>query len=218
MSTRPQHRLPAMRIKSQWFKSDGPKSAEQQASAMAFIVWRTSLNMLKRMRGADFDVDAGTPYFAFMREVLVFLIAVVDRIAYLRMIDAERVAFTTAMVRHCADTLADNENDLLGPRADGQSSQDSFIDLVNEVVNHYAEFGADTVIVEPDASFTPSFGFMRYLGSRLAPTLPAKDQHWVLDQVMASEAPEAVEVVQSAMRNLLSTEPRKPRRAGVSGD
>ena len=218
MSTRPQHRLPAMRIKSQWFKSDGPKSAEQQASAMAFIVWRTALNMLKRMRGADFDVDAGTPYFAFMREVLVFLIAVVDRIAYVRMIDAERVAFTTAMVRHCADTLADNENDLLGPRADGQSSQDSFIDLVNEVVNHYAEFGADSAIVEPDASFTPSFGFMRYLGSRLAPTLPAKDQHWVLDQVMASEAPEAVEVVQSAMRNLLSTEPRKARRTGVSGD
>ncbi len=218
MSTRPQHRLPAMRIKSQWFKSDGPKSAEQQASAMAFIVWRTALNMLKRMRGADFDVDAGTPYFAFMREVLVFLIAVVDRIAYVRMDDAERSAFTTALVRHCAGTLADNENDLLGPRADGQSSQDSFIDLVNEVVNHYAEFGADTVIVEPDASFTPSFGFMRYLGSRLAPTLPAKDQHWVLDQVMASEAPEAVEVVQSAMRNLLSTEPRKPRRAGVSGD
>ena len=207
-----------MRIKSQWFKSDGPKSAEQQASAMAFIVWRTSLNMLKRMRGADFDVDAGAPYFAFMREVLVFLIAVVDRIAYLRMSDAERVAFTTALVRHCADTLADNENELLGARADGQSSQDSFIDLVNEVVNHYAEFGADGLVVEPDASFTPSFGFMRYLGSRLAPTLPAKDQHWVLDQVMASEAPEAVEVVQCAMRNLLSTEPRKPRRTRMSGE
>lgn len=207
-----------MRIKSQWFKSDGPKSAEQQASAMAFIVWRTSLNMLKRMRGADFDVDAGAPYFAFMREVLVFLIAVVDRIAYMRMTEAERIAFTTAMVRHCADTLADNENELLGARADGQSSQDSFIDLVNEVVNHYAEFGADGLVVEPDASFTPSFGFMRYLGSRLAPTLPAKDQHWVLDQVMASEAPEAVEVVQSAMRNLLSTEPRTPRRTRMSGE
>lgn len=210
--------LPRMRIKSQWFKSDGPKSAEQQASAMAFIVWRTSLNMLKRMRGANFDVDAGAPYFAFMREVLVFLIAVVDRIGYLRLSEAERVAFTTALVRHCADTLADNENELLGPREDGQSSQDSFIDLVNEVVNHYAEFGADAMVVEPDATFTPSFGFMRYLGSRLAPTLPAKDQRWVLDQVMASEAPEAVEVVQSAMRNLLSTEPRKPRRSRMSGE
>lgn len=210
--------LPRMRIKSQWFKSDGPKSAEQQASAMAFIVWRTSLNMLKRMRGANFDVDAGAPYFAFMREVLVFLIAVVDRIGYLRLSEAERVAFTTALVRHCADTLADNENELLGPREDGQSSQDSFIDLVNEVVNHYAEFGADAMVVEPDATFTPSFGFMRYLGSRLAPTLPAKDQRWVLDQVMASEAPEAVEVVQSAMRNLLSTEPRKPRRTRMSGE
>ena len=207
-----------MRVKSQWFKTDAPKSAEQQASAMAFIVWRAAQNMLKRMRGAQFDVDAGMPYFAFMREVLVFLIAVVDRIAYVRMDGPARGAFTTALVRHCAGTLADNENDLLGPRADGLSSQDSFIDLVNEVVNHYAEFGADTQVVEPDASFTPSFAFMRYLGSRLAPTLPPKDQHWVLDQVMASEAPEAVEVVQSAMRNLLSTEPRKPRRTRMSGE
>ena len=207
-----------MRVKSQWFKTDAPKSAEQQASAMAFIVWRAAQNMLKRMRGAQFDVDAGTPYFAFMREVLVFLIAVVDRIAYVRMDGPARGAFTTALVRHCAGTLADNENDLLGPRADGLSSQDSFIDLVNEVLDHYAEFGADAMVVEPDASFTPSFAFMRYLGSRLAPTLPAKDQHWVLDQVMASEAPEAVEVVQSAMRNLLSTEPRKARRTGLSGE
>jgi hypothetical protein len=218
MATGAQPRLPAMRIKSQWFKSDGPKSAEQQASAMAFIVWRTSLNMLKRMRGADFDVDAGAPYFAFMREVLVFLIAVVDRIAYVRMDGDERSAFTTALVRHCADTLADNENDLLGPRADGQSSQDSFVDLVNEVVDHYAEFGADALVVEPDASFTPSFGFMRYLGNRLAPTLPAKDQRWVLDQVMATEAPEAVDIVRGAMLDLLSAEPRKARRARLSGD
>ena len=34
--------------------------------------WR--INMLKRMREADFDIDAGPPYFGFMREVLVFLL------------------------------------------------------------------------------------------------------------------------------------------------
>ena len=44
--------LPGLRIKSHWFKSGAPKSAEQQASAMAFIVWRVAQNMLKRMRGA----------------------------------------------------------------------------------------------------------------------------------------------------------------------
>jgi hypothetical protein len=209
--------LPGLRIKSHGFKSGAPKSAEQQASAMAFIVWRVAQNMLKRMRGAQFDIDAGVPYFAFMREVLVFLIAVVDRTAYDRMDNATRGAFTTAMVLHCADTLAGNETDLLGLRADGVPYRDSFIDLVNEVTPHYAEFGADPA-ADPAAGFTPDFGFMRYLGSRLAPTLPPKDQRWVLDQVMATEAPEAVDIVRGAMLDLLSAEPRKARRARLSGD
>ena len=207
-----------MRIKSHWFKAGAPKSAEQQASAMAFIVWRVALNMLKRMRGADFDIDAGVPYFAFMREVLVFLIAVVDRTAYAKMDGDARNTFTTAMVRRCADTLAGNETDLLGPRGEAASYQDSFIDLVNEVTPHYAEFDADPATAGTDAAFAPGFAFLRYLGSRLEPTLPAKDQRWVLDQVMAIEAPEAVDIVRKAMLDLMSTEARPSRRSSMSGE
>lgn len=209
---------PALRIKSHWFKAGAAKTPEQQASAMAFIVWRTAHQTLKRMRGADFDIDAGEPYFAFMREMLVFLIAVTDRIAFARMDDAARQAFTPALVRQVAATLADNETDLLGARIDGASPADAFIDLVNEVTPHYAEFGAEGRIDPNLAGFAPDFAFLRYLGSRLEPTLPPKDQRWVLDQVMATEAPDAVQIVQDAMRNLLSTTPRAPRRAGLSGD
>jgi hypothetical protein len=209
---------PALRIKSHWFKADTAKTPVQQAGAMAFIVWRTAHQSLKRMRGADFDIDAGAPYFAFLREVLVFLIAVTDRIAHARMDDAARQAFTPALVRQVASTLADNEADLLGPRADGASPAGIFIDLVNEVTPHYAEFGAEAQADADLAGFAPDFAFLRYLGSRLEPTLPPKDRRWVLDQVMAVEAPEAVQIVQDAMRNLLSTVPRAPRRAGLSGD
>ena len=209
---------PALRIKSHWFKDGAVKSPEQQASAMAFIVWRTAHQMLKRMRGADFDIDAGQPYFAFMREVLVFLIALTDRIAYARMDPPTREAFTPALVRHVAATLSGNELDLLGPRADGVDPADVFIDLVNQVTPHYAEFGSDPHQDEATRGFAPDFGFLRYLGHRLEPTLPPKDQRWVLDQVMAAEAPDAVQVVQGAMRDLLSGEPATRRRAGLSGD
>ena len=58
-----------------WFRAGPAKSAEQQASAMAFIVWRVARHTLDRMRRAGFDVEVGTPYFAFLREVLVFLVA-----------------------------------------------------------------------------------------------------------------------------------------------
>jgi hypothetical protein len=208
--------LPALRVKSHWFKSDQPRSAQQHASAMAFIVWRTAQQMLRRMRGADFDIDAGEPYFAFMREVLVFLIAVTDRIAYARLDGATRQAFTTELVLRLADTLQDNEAELLGA-APGTVYRDRFIDMVNEVQTHYAEFGADPQTREEDG-FEPDFGFYRYLGHRLEPTLPEKDRRWVLDQVMAVEAPQSVEVVQSAMRNLFDTGPRPRRRASMRGD
>ncbi len=93
-------------------------------------------------------------------------------------------------------------------------TRDAFIDLVNEVTPHYAEFGADPRADAASVGFAPDFAFLRYLGSRLEPTLPPKDQRWVLDQVMASEAPEAVAIVQDAMRNLLST---RPPRAAAHG-
>ncbi len=209
---------PRMRIKSHWFKASEPKSAEQQASAMAFIVWRVAHNTLKRMRGAKFDIEAGGNYFDFLREVLVFLIAVVDRTAYAKMDASTRIRFTTALVVRCADTLAGNEGDLLGPRADGARYQDSFIDLVNELSPHYAEFGGEPASATTDEAFMPDFGFVRYLGSRLEPTLPPHDRRWVLDQVMAIEAPEAVDIVRSAILDLLSDKPRASRRTSMSGD
>lgn len=210
--------LPAMRIKSTWFKPGAEHTPEEQASAMAFIVFRVGHQMLKRMRGAQFDIDAGAPYFAFLREVLAFLVAVVDRIAALRLEPAAREAFTVALVRHVARILAENETELLGaPPAGAPGHDETFIDLVNTLFGHYADFGADPQAPD-DGSFHPDFGFVRYLGHRLEPTLPEKDRRWVIDQVMAIEAPEALQIVQGAMRNLYDPAPRPARRSRVSGD
>jgi hypothetical protein len=201
----------AIRLKSQWFKTDTPKSPQQAAGAMAFIVWRVAHNTLTQMRSAQFDIDIGPMYFDFLREWLVFLVQVTDRMAHARLAGDERVAFTTALVQRVADHLADNENNLLGPPPAGQDSyQGRFIDLCNELSTHYADFG--------HGAQGPDFAFMRYLGSRIEALMPPKDRAWALDQVMSIEAPEAVELLQRSLDGVLSTEPRKPRRAGLSGD
>lgn len=211
--------VPALRIKNRWFREGAPKSAAEHASAMAFIVWRLAHNMLKRMRGAKFDIDAGRPYFDFMREVLVFLIALADRIAHDRLDADARGEFTVALVRHVARTLQENENELLGAPPPGTPSHtDTFIDLVNELSQHYAEFGADPMPPPGVTVFHPDFGFVRYLGTRLAPTVPEAERRWVLDQVMAVEAPEAVATVQRSMHELFDPSPRRERRAAQTGD
>lgn len=203
-----------LRIKAHWFKAEQPKSPEQIASAMAFISWRVALNMLKRMREAGFDIDAGPAYFGFVREVLVFLLAGIDRMAYARLGADARTPFTTALVQRVAEILRENEADLLGPmdNADpGADYGDRFIDQFNALSGHYAEFGWSD-------DEGPDFAFMRYLGSRLEPSVPAHDRRWVIDQVMAIEVPEAVAMVQRAMQGVFSTEPRRARREGISGD
>lgn len=213
------HPLPTMRLKSRWFRSGEGKSAGEHASAMAFIVFRVAQNMLKRMRGAQFDIDAGPAYFAFLREVLAFLVAYTDRLAHGGLAADARHEFTVALVHHLSRTLAENERDLLGPEAEAaEPYEHRFIDLVNEAMLHYADFGAVNDADATPWTFEPDFGFVRTLGHRLEPTLPEKDRHWVVDQVMAIEAPEATTLVQRAMRELVSPSPRRARRAALQGE
>ena len=198
------------RIKSEWFLGAGTRTPEQNASALAFTAWRVARHMLERMREAGFDIDAGPAYFGFMREVLVFLLAGIDRMAYARLDAEDRQRFTSALVLRTADILRDSEADLLGP-VEGEDYAQRFIDQFNTLVVHYADFGWS-------ADEGPDFAFVRYLGSRLEPTVPEKDRRWVVEQVMASEVPGAVAMLQSAMDGVHSTAPRRARRQGLSGD
>ncbi len=209
---------PAMRVRSQWFKQGAPKSAQEQAGALGFIVWRAARQMLQRIRQAGFDIGAGPAYFAFLREVCVFLVNVLDRNAHARLGADERVAFTSALVRHVAATYDDSARDLLGPAMAGSSHADALIELFNECADHYADFGAEPGTDSATQGFVPDFAFVRYLGHRLEPLVPEKDRRWVLDQVMAAEVPEAVAMLRKAMDGVFSSEPRRARRESMSGE
>jgi hypothetical protein len=205
--------LAKIRVKSEWFKDGAAKTPQQNASAIAFITWRVTQNMLKQMRSADFTIEVGPQYFEFTREVLVFLTQVLDRIAFARMEPAVRLEFVTALVRRLAEVLQENEDTLLGIPAAGEPSHfDQFIDLFNALAGHYADFSY--------SEQGPDFAFTRYLGHRIEHLMPEKDKRWVLDQIMATEVPQAVETVQRAMQGLLSAEPRSVRssRTVSAGD
>lgn len=205
------------RLKTHWFRHAGSRGADQQASAAAFIVWRVARHTLDRTRHAGFGVEIGEPYFRFLREVLAFLVAVADRIAHARLEPVQRIGFTTALVHHLARILQDSEDDLIGPAPPGEpASGERFIDLVNELSAHYAEFGADPTAGA--GGFHPDFAFLRYLGTRLEPALPPHDRRWIVDQVIDVQAPEAVAMLRRSLADLFDPPARARRAASVSGD
>lgn len=198
-----------MRVKAQWFKQDRLRPPEEMAGAMAFIIWRAGINTVKQMREADFDIDPGPAYFSFMREVLIFMAMVADRIAY-EQIDADaRARFTTEVAHRVAAILEENEVRLIGPERELHCRR-QFIELYNERASDYATFAF--------ADGSPDFAFLRYLGACVTALVPPKDQTWAMDQIVAIEGPDAVESIRKGMRGLFAPPREHPARRHGGND
>ena len=168
---------------------------------MAFTIWRIADNALKNTRKANFEIAIGPQYFLFLTEFLVFLIQVADRIAYRQLSAEDRLVFTSTLANRVAETLAENHSRLMGDSI--AAHKQHFIDNLNQRAGEYADFnyGVDG----------PEFAFTRYLAFCMREVMDERDVEWVIDQMMSIEAPEAVEMVERTMKNLLDTESKQQR-------
>jgi hypothetical protein len=203
-----------VRIKRHWFEDGRERSPEEKASVVAVAAWKCATHGLQGLRKAKFSVDVGVPFIRVLAEFLAFLVTAADRMAWLHGLTADdgsegagwREAFLNALARRVADLYRENLDQLIGPdesRAGGHAT--NFIDLLNRRMAEFAEFDY--------TEDGPDFGFMRYFGSCIEAALPdPADRRWVLDQIMATQAPEAIETVESAMRGVLGLDPKPARR------
>jgi hypothetical protein len=183
-----------IRVKSSWFKGERSKTPQEVAGALAFIIWRISDNTLKNVRKADFDIAIGDQYFAFLSEFLIFLVMVADRIVYTQLDEQDRFDFTSALANRVAEHLAENQSEWLGKPV--REYKDIFVERLNQRAAEYADFhytGVDT-----------SFSFILYLGQCMRDVMDEKDKTWVVDQIMAIEVPEAVAMLEKAMKGLVA--------------
>jgi antitoxin component HigA of HigAB toxin-antitoxin module len=184
------------RTKSRFFAKDKARDPETLASVAAFTSWRLGLNTIKRMRSAQFEIEANPQYFAFLREYLIFLIQVADRFAFSRLSLSERRVFTVSMVKRLAEQLAENQSRLIGDAH--EDVRRGFIDLFNTRADEYAASGFDD-------SKGPDFSFMRICSHALLAVAAPPDRAWITDQLMSIEAPEAVETLHKLMENVVRT-------------
>ena len=184
----------AVRIRSR-FHDKRERTPAVLASVVATLAWKLAIDSIRNMRQAKFDIDIGRPYFEFVSEYLVFLATAADRIAHRELEAEERMAFTIALAKRMAEIVEDNRDMLLGAAAPDACRRD-FLERFNRRGTDYAEFDYGTE--------GPDFGFLRYFGSCLRDALPAKDHHWVIDQTMDIEAPEAIKGLEKTLAGLFA--------------
>ncbi len=191
----------AVRIKSKWFGKAREKPShellKENASALAFIIWRLALDKAINLHGEDFIYDDDVQRIKVIGEYLAMLVQVVDRMAYTRFDDEDRAVLITELAMKLGEHMQDNGVEILGP-ADYKGP---FIDMLNRRSAGYAEFD-----FSPEDG--PSYSFLQYFGAMVQNVMGEKHHanKWVIDQVMDIDGPEVIERVQKAMRDLFAEE------------
>jgi hypothetical protein len=198
----------ALRLKTVFFKNAGGRSTAEVASVLASTIWRVSDEVVANLSKWDCDIVTPERGMKILGEMAAFLLHMSDRMAYGRMSEEERARLIQVAGRRLGEIVQENVRAMVGE--DGFDYKGNFIELLNRRAADYATFA-----FTPDK---PSFPLLRYLGLAVREHMLESDQHWVADQIMDIQAPEALGMLKKTVDGLLAPEPGKSKRSGVSGD
>ncbi len=188
----------AIRIKSRWHHSERNEAQRKgfadAAGALAFIVWRLSVEHAREIHREGFDYASDRERIRVISEYCAFAVQLVDRLAHRRLDDEARAVLVVTLGRRLADLMQDNLLDVAGPG----DYRAPFVEMLNERLDDYARFGFD--------EGEPGFDALRYFGDRVMRSMGvSQTNRWVMDHVMEISAPELFEKVAKSVENLLQS-------------
>ena len=193
-----------LRIKSRWHNSGRhvtlSKAVDDHASAMAFIIWRTSLEGARNLHGEGYEYLGDYERIGVINEFVAYCVQLTDRLAHGRMDDASRDALVTALAHRLADQMQDNLTDIAGPG----NYRAPFIEALNGRLRSYSTTSFD-------AATGPGFDGLRVFGARVLEILgETQTNRWVIDQIMQIDGPDLYDKLNGAFANLLGSADTQP--------
>jgi len=179
-----------MRVKSKWNIKDRERTLAEIGGAAAFILWRIAQQGTLNLENEGFQTDSNAQRLDVMSEFLTFLVHIVDRLKADQLTQEQRQEFITALARSLSDQVQENRTDAQGK---GEYRQ-PFINLLNIRAADYAGFSVTDGV--------PGYSMKRYFGEQVRAVMGARDNQWIIDQVMDIEVPEALQPLNRSLANL----------------
>ena len=182
------------RTRNKWKNSDKPKSIEDNATALGYIIWQLALNAAKNLHMQDFRYDDDRQRFGVIEEYAAFLVHVSDRIVFEQLETEERNQFVSGVAAAAARHVHRNKQEVLG----GSDYRGPFLDMLNQRSQEYAAC--------PFAEDQPGYSMLRALGSHILDIMGTDQTNkWVVDQVMEIDAPEICGQLRKSLFNLFES-------------
>ncbi len=178
-----------MRIKSKWHDNQ-TKSIADISSALAFNTWRLIKNSLEDLINEGFTIEKDQ-VFGVIAEYACFIIQCIDRLSFKQLSVSQRKQLISKLIKQTALYYQENKSERIGT---GKHWQD-FVKLYHNRVNDYSEFGFGS---EPD------YKFYRYFAHMILQLTTAKDEKWIVQQMIEIQAPKAFKTVKKNLVNTLS--------------
>ncbi len=171
------------------------KTEQDQASALAFIIWRLALNGAINLHAEDFHYSSDQQRIGVISELLAFQIQHVDRLVSEFIETESRQDLISGLCDKVAQQMQDNLTDIAGPG----NYKPPFVALLNHRFSDYADFGY--------RDGRPGYPALRYLGHNVLEIM-GDDQtnRWVIDQIVDIDAPELVDQVSKSTNRLYARE------------
>ena len=189
----------ALRIKSRWHNSGRhitlSKAVDEHASALAFIIWRLSLDGARDLHGEGYEYLSDYERIGVITEFVAYLVQLTDRLAHGPLDDESRDVLVNALAHRLADQMQDNLCDIAGPG----NYRAPFIKALNARLKSYSSTSFD-------AETGPGFDGLRLFGARVLEIMgETQTNRWVIDQIMQIDGPDLFDKLRPAFANLLGS-------------
>ena len=174
------------------FKNRDSASLEEKANILAYNIWQISLAGAKNLHEEDYIYQDDVQRVKVIREYLVFLVHIADRMVYDQLSEEERGRFVNELAKYTANQIQRNTEEIAGPGA----YRENYLQTINDRFSEYAR-----------GSFKegkPGYSLLRMFGENVRQIM-GDDQtnKWTIDQIMDVDGPMLVEKMAASLDSII---------------
>ncbi|MEE9446974.1 MAG: hypothetical protein V3V09_03390 [Arenicellales bacterium] len=175
------------------FKHRSNISPEEKSNILAYNIWQISLAGAKNLHQEDYHYEDDMQRVGVIREYLIFLIHIADRMVYDDFDEKQRGEFVNDLAKNTANHIQRNTEEIMGA---GDYRADYF-GMINDRFNEYSNCSFEDGM--------PGYSLLRTFGEKVCDIMGFDDQtnKWTIDQIMDIDGPMMVEKMTASLNSII---------------